>query len=377
MIDLEKMFSELILSQGSDIHMKIGNKPIFRINGELVDYGDEIISVDTMSKIVGVLTKNLDQEKFRKEREADFRFIIKGVGRFRVNVYMQRGTYAVAIRMVANNISTIEELKLPEIVKDIAMYPRGLVLVTGTAGSGKSTTLAAMIEYINQNRRANIITIEDPIEFLFKDNKSLIQQREIGSDTESFEGSLRYLLRQDPDVIMIGEIRDQESMSTALRAANTGHLVFSTLHTTDARQTIDRILSFFPANQQNEIRSLMASTLQATISQRLVPMKDGIGRTVATEVMINNEFIKGSILDSTKTGDIKAAIQKGAIYGMHTFDQSIYNLYTQGYISYEDGLLNASTPSEFEMRVKGVDDNVNSSYDLGDFYQENEKDNYF
>jgi twitching motility protein PilT len=367
MIDLEKMFGKLIEMDGSDIHMKIGNKPIFRINGELVDYGDEVISVESMSKIVLVLTKSLDQEKFRKEREADFRFIVKGLGRFRVNVYMQRGTYAAAIRRVAHTIATIEELKLPEIVKKIALVPRGLVLVTGTAGSGKSTTMASIIEYINQNRRANIITIEDPIEFLFRDKKSIIQQREVGSDTLNFEGSLRFLLRQDPDVIVIGEIRDQETMSTALRAANTGHLVFSTLHTTDAKQTIDRILSFFEGTQQNEIRSLLAATLKGSISQRLVPTSDGEGRVVATEVMIVNDYVKDSILNPQNDGGIRDAIRRGSFYGMHSFDQSIYRLYTEGLISYEDGVLNATSPGEFEMRVKGVDDNMNNDYDLGDY----------
>ncbi|PID26902.1 MAG: type IV pili twitching motility protein PilT [Candidatus Cloacimonadota bacterium] len=376
-MDLEKMFQDLIAMGGSDIHIKIGNKPIFRVNGDLFDYGDEIISFETMNKIVLLLTKSLDQDEFKSEKEADFRFVIKGIGRFRVNVYMQRGTYAIAIRRVSHTISKIEDLKLPDIVKKIALLSRGLVLITGTAGSGKSTTMASIIEYINQNRRANIITIEDPIEFLFKDKKSIIQQREVGSDTKDFKGSLRYLLRQDPDIVVIGEIRDQETMATALRAANTGHLVFSTLHTTDAKQTIDRILSFFEGHQQNEIRSLLAATLEASISQRLIPTVEGESRIVATEVMIKNDYVKDCILNSEKRSSIKDAIKKGSFYGMHGFDDSIFKLYSNGMISYEDALLNATSPAEFEMRVKGVDDSSNSDYSLGDYdYNMTGRDSY-
>lgn len=368
MFDLQKMFASLIESGGSDIHLKVGIKPIFRLNGELVDWGDEPTSMEVMNQIANELMGNKEKETFLAQKEVDFGFGVKGVGRFRVNIYKQRGTIAIAIRAIPFDILGIDELHLPEVLKKICSTPRGMIIVTGTVGSGKSTTIAAMLEHINQNRRTNIITIEDPIEFLYRDKKSIIHQREVGSDTDSYNGSLRYLLRQDPDIIMIGEIRDPESMYTAIRAANTGHLVFTTLHTTDAIQTIGRILSFFPGDLQNEIRNLLAVTLTAIISQRLIPTRDGKGRVPATEILVNNETIKEAIIDPTKASDIKMSIEKGeTIYGMHNFDQSIFKLYDKGLISYEEALKGASTPTDFERRLKGLDSSDSNNYELGDY----------
>ena len=368
MIDVKKMFAELLQNKGSDIHLKVGARPIFRIHGQLYDWGDSVIDNDSMKKIAYSLMSDHEIGIFEETKEADFGFGIAGIGRFRVNIYQQRGTIAVAIRAIAFDIKNIDELNLPSVLKDIALKPRGLVLVTGTVGSGKSTTISGMLEHINITTRSNIITIEDPIEFLFKDKKSIIHQREVGTDTTSYEGSLRYLLRQDPDVIMIGEIRDAESMYTALRAANTGHLVFTTLHTTDAVQTINRVISFFPADGQSEIRNLLAATLEAVVSQRLIITKDGQGRVAATEILLTNEFVKESIVDPIKTPEIRMAIEKGGtIYGMHSFDQSIQQLFNKGLISKEEAIKNCTNPADFLRKMRGLEGSNETSFDVGDY----------
>jgi len=368
MIVLDEMFRALLEHEGSDIHLKVGSRPVFRINGELVDWGDDYLTISELKNIADKLMGDIEKDAFEKTKEADFGFGVKGVGRFRVNIYLQRGTVAIAVRAIPFDIKTIDELNLPNILKQIALKPRGLVLVTGTVGSGKSTTIAALLEHINREKRANIITIEDPIEFLFKDKQSIIHQREVGSDTLSYKGSLKYLLRQDPDVIMIGEIRDAESMYTAIRAANTGHLVLTTLHTTDAIQTISRILSFFPGDIQSEIRSLLSATLTSVISQRLIPTKDGKGRIAATEILMSTEFIKECIITPEKTAEIKTAIEKGSsIYGMHSFDQSIFNLYQDGFISHEEALKNSTTPTDFERKIKGLGDDQGDKFEYGDY----------
>lgn len=362
MFNLEILFKALIVADGSDIHLKVGAKPMLRINGALKEWGDKAISASDMKQIVDILLQDLDRSSFEKNKEIDFAFGVTDLGRFRVNIFQQRNTYAVAIRAIPFNIKTFHELGLPSILEKVCLRKRGLILVTGTVGSGKSTTLAAMINHINSTRRANIITIEDPIEFLFRDKKSIIHQREVGHDTASYEGSLRYLLRQDPDVIMIGEIRDAESMMTALKAANTGHLVMSTLHTTDAMQTISRILSFFPSDQKDEVRGLLASTLLAFTSQRLIPRADGKGRVVATEVLTASDYVKECVEDSTKTHEIMTAMTKGKIYGMHSFDQSILALYKRGLVSLEEAKANATSPSDFEMKAKGLSSDGDNLY---------------
>jgi twitching motility protein PilT len=303
-------------------------------------------------------------KEFAENKEADFAIGVPGIGRFRVNVYQQRGTIAYALRSIPYQTSTVEELNLPAVVEQIAMKPRGLVLVTGITGSGKSTALAAMIQHINEKRHANIITIEDPIEFLHRDINCHINQREVGTDTGSFSQALRRVLRQDPDVILLGEIRDLDTLDTALKAADTGHLVFSTLHTTDATQTINRVLSFYPPHQQAEVRFSLSSALQAVVSLRLVPRMDKPGRIPACEVLINTGTVRDNIRDMEKSLNIPDLIKDGTIqYGMQTFDQSLMNWYLKKIISYETAVFYATTPSEFALRVQGVAASSDTSWD--------------
>jgi twitching motility protein PilT len=305
-------------------------------------------------------------KEFAEKKEADFAIGVPGVGRFRTNIYQQRGTLAFAFRAIPYEVKTIRELKLPSVLEEISARPRGLVLVTGITGSGKSTALAAMINHVNQNRRVNVITIEDPIEFLHRDQMANISQREVGSDTLSFGTALRHVLRQDPDVILIGEIRDADTLDTALKAADTGHLVFSTLHTTDATQTINRVISFYPPHQHQEIRSLLSTALQAVVCLRLVPRKDGSGRVPAAEVLINTAAVADNIRDIEKALNIPDLIAEGTIsYGMQSFDQSLMKWYREGVISYESALFYSSNPSEFALRVSGVSSASDQTFDEG------------
>jgi twitching motility protein PilT len=295
-------------------------------------------------------------KEFAEHKEADFAIGVPGVGRFRTNVYQQRGTVAFAFRAIPYEVKSVRELNLPPVLEEICSRARGLVLVTGVTGSGKSTALSAMINHINMNRRVNIITIEDPIEFLHRDNLSNISQREVGNDTLSFHSALRHVLRQDPDVILIGEIRDMETLDTALKAADTGHLVLSTLHTTDATQTINRVISFFPPHQHDEVRHMLSTALQAVVSLRLVPRKDGKGRVPACEVLINTATVSDNIRDLSKQLNIPDLIAEGSVqYGMQSFDQSLFRWYQQGVISYESAVFYATNPSEFALKVSGVD----------------------
>jgi twitching motility protein PilT len=280
---------------------------------------------------------------------------VPGIGRFRVNVYWQRGTLAFAFRVIPYEVQTIEELHLPKILEALALKPRGLVLVTGVTGSGKSTALAAMVNHINLNRRVNIITIEDPIEFLHRDVNSIINQREVGADTLSFHNALRHVLRQNPDVILIGEIRDMETLDTAIKAADTGHLVFSTLHTTDATQTINRVISFYPPHQHEEVRHLLSTALQAVVSLRLVPTKDGTGRVAASEILVNTAAVRDNIRDVKSQLNIPDLIKEGTVqYGMQSFDQSLMQWYTDGVISLDSALFYCSNPTEFQLQVQGI-----------------------
>ena len=302
--------------------------------------------------------------EFVEQREADFAINVPGIGRFRVNVYQQKGTVAFAMRAIAHAAASIRDLNLPPVLEQLALKPRGLVLVTGVTGSGKSTALAAMMHHINERRGANIITIEDPIEFVHRDVQSHINQREVGTDTASFSQALRRVLRQDPDVIMIGEIRDLETLDVALKAAGTGHLVFSTLHTTDATLTINRILSFYPPHQQNEVRFALANALTAIVSLRLVPRADRPGRVPACEVLVNTEAVRDQIRDLTATLNIPDLIKEGSLaYGMQSFDQSIMSWYSRGVISYENALFHATSPAEFALRVQGVNGTSDATWD--------------
>jgi twitching motility protein PilT len=294
-------------------------------------------------------------KQFAEEKECDFAIGVPGIGRFRVNVYQQRGSLCYAMRAIPYQARTIAELNLPPVLEEIAMKPRGLVLVKGITGSGKSTALAGMIQHVNEHRRANIITIEDPIEFLHRDINCHINQREVGTDTANFGQALRRVLRQDPDVVLIGEIRDIETLDTALKAADTGHLVFSTLHTTDATQTINRVLSFYPPHQQAEVRFSLATALQAVVSLRLVPRADKPGRIPACEILINTGAVRDNIRDMNATLNIPDLIKEGTVqYGMQSFDQSLMGWYTKGIISYESAVFFATSPAEFALRVQGV-----------------------
>ncbi|HEX3865334.1 MAG TPA: type IV pilus twitching motility protein PilT [Gemmatimonadaceae bacterium] len=354
-IDFKAILQEMIRRNGSDLHLKVGRPPAIRVDGELEPVEHSPLRPEDLKALAEQLMTPRQVKQFGEERECDFAIGVPGIGRFRVNIYQQRGSLCFAMRAIPYQPHTLAELNLPAVLEEIAMKPRGLVLVTGVTGSGKSTALAAMIQHINQNRRANIITIEDPIEFLHRDGSSLINQREVGTDTATFGQALRRVLRQDPDIILIGEIRDLETLDTALKAADTGHLVFSTLHTTDATQTINRVLSFYPPHQQAEVRFSLASALQAVVSLRLVPRADRGGRIPACEVLINTAAVRDNIRDMAKTLDIPDLIKEGAVqYGMQSFDQSLMQHYSRGVISYESAVFYATSPAEFALRVQGV-----------------------
>jgi twitching motility protein PilT len=353
--DYRAVLRHMLEQNASDLHLKVGCSPTLRVNGELRNLPLAPMRSDDMKTLADQIMPPKRQKEFGEMKEADFALGVPGIGRFRVNAYQQRGTIAYAFRIVPFQAHTISELNLPPVLEQVAIKPRGLVLVTGVTGSGKSTALAAMIQYINQNRNANIITIEDPIEFLHRDNKSHINQREVGTDTASFAQALRRVLRQDPDILLVGEIRDLDTLDTAMKAADTGHLVFSTLHTTDATQTVNRILSFYPPHQQAEVRFLLASALEAVISLRLVPRSDKPGRVPAAEVLINTAAVRENIRDMTKSLNIPELIAEGTVqYGMQSFDQSLMNWYKRGVISYENALYYATNPSEFALRIQGV-----------------------
>ncbi len=310
-----------------------------------------------MAKFISKILSKSENKKAEliKNGEVDISYSISGVSRFRVNIYRQRGTYAIAMRVIKSSIPALETLMLPEVIKSIAEDTRGLVLVTGPTGSGKSTTLASMLDYRNENFEETIITIEDPIEYIFRDKKAYIVQREVGLDTSSFGTGLRAALREDPDVIMVGEMRDLETIQTALRAAETGHFVLSTLHTQDAKDTISRIINMFPAEEQNHLRILLAAVLKAVISQRLIPRKDGSGVVPAVEILINTGAITECIKDPDRFFEITDYMERGKKqYGMQTFDQAVIDLYNKGLISYENALLYATNPSDVELKIKGI-----------------------
>jgi twitching motility protein PilT len=343
-------------SGASDLHLKVGSYPMMRLRGTLTPASEEKrLDHEDMVAMAAAVLPTGHREKFKENHEIDLAYSVAGLGRFRCNAFQQRGTIGMIFRVIPMKVASIDELTLPAVLKRIAAEERGLVLVTGTTGSGKSTTLAAMIDEINSTRTAHVMTVEDPIEYLHRDNRSIVNQREIGVDTHSFSHALRSALRQDPDVILVGEMRDFETIETALLAAETGHLVFSTLHTLDAAETINRIIAVFPPHQQKQIRIQLASVLKAIVSQRLIPKADGKGRAPAVEVLISTAFIRDCIMDKEKTHLIKGAIAQGTSqYGMQTFDQSIFSLFEQGLISYEEALRWASNVDEFKLRVQGI-----------------------
>jgi twitching motility protein PilT len=352
--DLLKIATE---RKASDLHLKVGSYPVIRVSGHLLALTElaRLSQEDTIAMAFSIMSGR-QKQKFKDHFEIDLAYSVPGLGRFRVNIFQQRGTVGLVLRVIPSKILTVEELVLPPVLKTIADERRGLILVTGTTGSGKSTSLAAMIDYINTTRTEHIMTIEDPIEFLHRDKKSLVNQREVEVDTKSFASALRSALRQDPDVILVGEMRDYETIETALNAAETGHLVLSTLHTLDATETINRIISVFPPHQQKQIRLQLAAVLKAAISQRLMPKADGNGRVPAVEVMRTTNFIRDAVENKDKTKLIHDAIAQGTSqYGMQTFDQSIYQLYKKDLITMEEALRRATNPDEFKLKLAGIE----------------------
>jgi twitching motility protein PilT len=355
-MDLNEILMEALEQEASDVHIKEGAPPIFRINGFLKPY-DELKPLDhnDLSKIAFGLMNDWQKERFIKNREVDIGYEIYSLGRFRVNIYQQRGKLSIALRIVPYQIKTLEALHLPPVIGKTSLEQRGLILVTGTTGSGKSTTLASMIDIINRNRNCHIITIEDPIEFVHEDQKSIVDQREVGSDTTTFSSALRVALRQDPDVILVGEMRDLETIETALLAAETGHLVMSTLHTLNATETINRIISVFPPYHQKQVRLQLAAVLKSVVSQRLVPRGDEMGRVPAVEVLVSTARVRECIIEKDKTNEINDAITKGfTTYGMQSFDQSLMFLLKENLITYEEALKHCTNPDDFALRVKGI-----------------------
>ena len=349
----------------SDLHLKVGSLPMMRVGGLLhpISQAKKLDHEDVVAMSTSIMSTT-QREKFKDSQEVDLAYSVPGLGRFRCNVFQQRGTVGLVLRVIPMQIRTVDELGLPPVLKTIAEEERGLVLVTGTTGSGKSTSLAAMIDHVNNTREAHVMTVEDPIEFLHRDAKSIINQREVAVDTKSFAHALRSALRQDPDVILVGEMRDFETVETGLLAAETGHLVFSTLHTLDATETINRIVTVFAPHQQKQVRLQLASVLKAVISQRLMPRADGKGRAPAVEVMVSTPFIRDCVVDKEKTHLIHGAIAAGTSqYGMQTFDQSIFGLFSKGLVTYEEALRWASNVDEFKLRVQGISTTADISRD--------------
>ena len=340
----------------SDLHIKAGTFPVMRISGELrpITGANRLTQDETLDMAFGMMS-NRQKQHFKEAFEVDLGYGVSGLGRFRVNVFQQRGTIGIVARVIPDRIRAVSELGLPPVIEKIADEHRGLILVTGTTGSGKSTTLAAMIDRMNSTRNSHIVTVEDPIEFLHRDKKSFVTQREVDVDTRSFAEALRGAMRQDPDIILVGEMRDLETIETALTAAETGHLVLSTLHTLDAAETITRIISAFPPYQQKSIRIQLAGLLKAVVSQRLMRSARGSGRVPAAEVLVSTALIRDYIINEQKTSQIRDAISAGTSqYGMQTFDQSLFYLYQSGLISLEEALRGASNADEFRLRLAGV-----------------------
>jgi len=373
-MNINDLLKKAVEKKASDLHLKVGSHPVIRVDGRLEPLPElkRLMQEDTIAMGFSIMNAR-QKQRFKEELELDIAYSVPGLGRFRCNIFQQRGTVGLVLRVIPARVLTIKELTLPPVLEEICRETSGLVLCTGTTGSGKSTTLASMINEINGDRPENIITIEDPIEFLHRDKKSIVNQREVDVDTRAFSTALRSALRQDPDVILVGEMRDFETIETALLAAETGHLVFSTLHTLDATETINRIISVFPPHHQKQIRIQLSQVLRAVISLRLVPRADGMGRVPATEVLISTPYIRDCIENKEKTKYIREQIKLGTSqYGMQTFDQSLYVLYKNGLITLDEALRRASNPDEFKLKIQGVQftsdmarDEMDESLELG------------
>jgi twitching motility protein PilT len=353
MFDVQSALRELVSRHGSDLHLKVDSPPLFRVHGVLAhdERGETLSAEDTERALHDLLHDPTKLHEFTEEHEVDFSFEIAGVARFRINAFRQRGVISLACRAIPHKISTIDELTLPPVVRELAEEERGIVLLTGTTGSGKSTTLAAMIDHMNETFAKHIVTIEDPIEFVHKDKRSVINQREVGMDTASFKRALRRVLRQDPDVILVGEMRDEETVQTALSAAETGHLVLSTIHTVDAAESINRMLDFFPPHQHAQARSMIAGTIKGVISQRLVPGADG-GRVAVCEILRMTGRVRDMIVDPAQTGKLNEVIAAGGYYGMQTFDQALFGHLKAGRVTMDDAMRVATSPHDFKLLVQ-------------------------
>jgi twitching motility protein PilT len=355
-VELNEILLEALTQGASDVHIKIGQPAIVRIDGSLkpLQKGKPFSYNEVNQMALGIMNE-WQKERFLREKEVDMGYEIHGLGRFRVNIFQQRGKIRIALRIVPYQIKGTRELNLPDVIEKVAMENRGLILVTGTTGSGKSTTLASMIDIINARKTCHIITVEDPIEFVHDDKRAIVDQREVGSDTGTFANALRSALRQDPDVILVGEMRDFETIETALTAAETGHLVMSTLHTIDAKETVTRIISTFPPYHQRQVRMQLAGVIKGVVSQRLVPKADGVGRVPAVEVLVSTARVRECIIEKEKTAELQDAIAKGyTTYGMQTFDQSLMSLLKRRFISYDEALRQSTNPDDFALRVKGI-----------------------
>jgi twitching motility protein PilT len=365
-MDIDSILKKAVELVASDIHIKVGLPPIVRRYGALIPLRDyPKLNNEHIAAFADSIMNQYQKAKFETTNEIDFAYSLSQIGRFRVNCFRQRGSYGMVFRIVPTDPPKLDELNLPEIVKHISLEQKGLVLVTGTTGSGKSTTLAGICNHINTNRNCHILTIEDPIEFLHRDRKSIINQREVGSDTNSFALALRAALRQDPDVILVGEMRDKETIEIALTAAETGHLVLSTLHTLDAVETIMRIVTVYPPHQHLQVRLQLAGVLKAVISQRLLPKKDGKGMVPACEILVSTARIRECIIDEHRTDEVPDAIAQGTVnYGMQTFDQSLMSLVKSDLVQYHEALRHSTNPSDFALRMKGIMGTSDGKWDM-------------
>jgi twitching motility protein PilT len=369
MFELHEALNWIVDNEGSDLHLKVRTKPLARVHGKLrrIDRWEQLTDEDIERVVRQMLDGHADkQAEFESEHEVDFSYAVSGLARFRVNAFRQRGTVSVVMRVIPFGVKTVQELGLPPVISELADEERGLILLTGTTGSGKSTTLAAIIDHINETRACHIVTIEDPIEYLHKDRNSIINQREVGMDTASFSRAMRRVLRQDPDVILIGEMRDQETVRTALSAAETGHLVLSTVHTLDAPESVNRIIDFFEPHEQNQARAMLAGTMKGVVSQRLVPTRDGNGRVAVCEILRMTGRARDMIMNPEETGNLREVIKEGEYYGMQTFDQALLRHYQAGRVSMEDALKIATSPHDFKLLVAAEGRTATSMDDLAD-----------
>jgi twitching motility protein PilT len=355
-VDVSELLRHMVEVGASDLHLKAGNVPFVRIDGELRPTTFPPLSAHETAQAAEALMSDHKRREFTQTNEADLGHTMAGVGRFRVNVFRQRGVVGLAIRRVRSEVPTVAELLLPPVLEELANAPRGLILMTGPTGTGKTTTIASMIGHINRTRRAHIVTIEDPIEVVHDDDRSIVQQREVGLDTDSYATALRHVVRQDPDVIFVGEIRDPESALSAIQAAETGHLVISTMHTIDSTETINRLLDLFPASHQREVRTSFAGALRGIVSQRLVARADGKGRVPVVEVLVATGRVYDRVISPEATGELRDIIAEGAYYGMQTFDQALVKLVQAGLVAEEDAKIASTNPHDFALALEGTQD---------------------